>query len=195
MKKITISGIVAALCLFVATSAHAQIGFAAGGVDNSASVKVGGADVPTDDVVGFSGGASYTTGGMFGIIFGAYYTQRFTAVSGSSSEVKPAYVEVPVMAVVKLPIIGKFLGPRLYGGADLNFKVSCSESGSLADLGGFSCDQTNGFDAGYKVGLGLQVLFLGVDLSYYGALTDASKVDGVEVKNRTWALALLFGIG
>jgi len=195
MRRITASGIAAALVLIAASSGYAQIGIAAGGVYSNASVQVDGSDVPTDYIVGFSGGISYATGGMLGVIFGAYYTQRGFGVSGSNSEVQPAYIEVPVMAVVKLPIIEKLLGPRLYGGADLNYEVSCSSSGSLIDLGGFSCDETNKFDFALKGGLGLQVLFLGLDLSYTYGLTNIASPDAVSVKNRTLALALLFGIG
>jgi hypothetical protein len=99
------------------------------------------------------------------------------------------------MAVFKLPIIGRLLGPRLYGGVDLNFEVNCSESGLLAGLGGFSCAQTNSFDFALKGGLGLQVMFLGLDLSYTHGLTDIAETDAASVKNRTWALALLFGVG
>ncbi|MGD8868301.1 MAG: porin family protein [Gemmatimonadales bacterium] len=195
MKKIVVVGFAMTLCLTAAASARAQVGLAAGGIMSDASVKVSDSDVETESLTRLSAGAYYATGKTFGLIFGGYYTQKGFGVVGSETEVKPAYIEIPVMGVVRLPVVGRTIGPRLYGGANFGIEVSCDTSGSLSELPGFSCDETNSFDFGLKAGLGVQVLFLGLDLSYVHGLTDIAKQDEISIKNRTWSLALLLGIG
>jgi hypothetical protein len=195
MKRFAIAGLAFALCLVAATSASAQVGIVAGGVLSDASVTVSDADVDTESLTRISAGAYYATGKTFGLIFGGYYTQKGFAVVDSDTEVKPAYIEIPVMGVVRLPVIGRAIGPRLYGGANFGIEVSCDTTGSLSDLPEFSCDETNSFDFGLKAGLGVQVLFLGLDLSYVHGLTDIAKQDEISIKNRSWSLALLLGIG
>lgn len=186
------SAAVLMLLVFV-TPAAAQVGIAAGGVYSDASFEREGSDVDTDYRVGFQAGVSYATGGIFGVIVGGYYTQKgfdLAGVSGQSA--KLAYIEVPLMGVIRLPILERVIGPRLYGGIDGAFEVSCSTEGlSLAGL----CDNTNSFDFGLRGGLGVQVLMLGLDFTYTHGLTDVASEDAWKINNRSWSLALLIGVG
>lgn len=195
MQKLASPLIAAALCLAVAVSARAQIGVGGGAILTNASVSVSGSELETESLTRLSAGVYYATGGMFGLMFGGYYTQKGFEVAGSNTTFTPSYVEIPVMAVVRLPLISQILGSRLYGGGNLGVEVNCETSGSLSELPGFSCDETNTFDFGLRVGLGVQINFFGLDFSYVHGLTDIAKQDGIEIKNRSWSLALLLGIG
>ncbi|MBT8461034.1 MAG: PorT family protein, partial [Gemmatimonadetes bacterium] len=57
------------------------------------------------------------------------------------------------------------------------------------------CDETNKFDFGLKGGIGLQVLFFGLDFSYTYGLSDVAKEEAVKINNRAWSLALIVGVG
>jgi hypothetical protein len=196
MRHVKALVLVIAVGLLLAKDTSAQVGIFAGGVSSTASVKVDGVDLDVDGRLGFSGGVTYATGGTFGLFFGGYWTQKgFDLVAPATGSVKLSYIEVPVMAVVRLPIIGRTLGPRLYGGVNLGFETGCSTSGDITLLAPFTCDETNGFDFGLKGGLGLQVLVIGLDLAYVYGLTDIAKADTVEIKNRSWVLTLSLGVG
>ena len=196
MRLVKALVLVMAVGLLLAKDTSAQVGIFVGGVSSDASVTVDGADIATDPRVGFSGGVTYATGGTFGLFFGGYWTQKgFDLASPATGSVKLSYIEVPVMAVVRLPIIGRTLGPRLYGGVNLGFETSCSTSGDITLLAPFTCDETNGFDFGLKGGLGFQVLVIGLDLAYVYGLTDVAKADAVEIKNQSWTLTLSLGVG
>lgn len=188
--------VAAALLLMVcAPPAVAQVGIAAGGVYSDASVELNGSDRSTNYRTGFQAGVSYATGGIFGVIVGGYYTEKGFELTGIGSErAKLAYIEVPVMGVVRLPILERVIGPRLYGGIDGAFEVSCSTEGNGTVLGDL-CDHTNSFDFGLRGGVGIQVLMLGLDFTYTYGLTDVAKSEALKVNNRAWSLALLIGIG
>jgi len=196
LKTLLVVGLVV---LATGRDAAAQVGVFAGGVASDASVKVDGADVSTETRYGFSGGVTYATGGTFGLFFGGYYTMKGFDVTATNVSVKPSYIEVPVMGVVRLPILGRTIGPRLYAGVNLAYEVGCSTNGTAQEiedeLPGFSCDETNKFDFGLKGGLGLQVLVIGVDLAYVYGLTDIAKSTPTEIKNNSWTLTLSFGVG
>lgn len=186
---------VTALMVFATTiPAQAQVGITVGGIYSDASVEYAGVDRATDYRTGFQAGVSYATGGIFGVIVGGYYTQKGFDLAGSSDEVKLAYIEVPVMGVVRLPILERVIGPRLYGGIDGAFEVSCDTTGAGEIVTGL-CDETNSFDFGLRGGVGIQVLFLGLDFAYTYGLTDVAKASNLSIKNRAWSLALLIGVG
>ena len=185
----------AALLIVIATvPASAQVGITAGGIYSDASVKADGSDVSTDSRTGFQIGLSYATGKVLGVIVAGYYSEKGFDLTDSADRVRLSYVEVPVMAVVRLPFIGRVIGPRLYGGINGGYEVSCKTEGS-----GFVddplCGETNKFDFGLKGGLGVQVLKIGLDFSYTYGLTDVAKDDLIDIKNRAWSLALIFGLG
>jgi hypothetical protein len=182
-----------ALVILIAPPAVAQIGVAGGGIYSDASVS--GTDIDTESRTGFQVGVSYATGGTLGVILGGYYSEKGFNVKDNSERVKLSYIEVPVMAVVRLPAIGRTIGPRLYGGVNGGFETSCDSSvtGDVALTG--LCDETNSFDFGLKAGLGVQVFMFGLDLAYVHGLTDVAKSETLDVKNRAWSLTLLIGVG
>lgn len=182
------------LLAVTAVPAVAQVGIAAGGIYSDASVQLNGNDVTTDYRTGFQVGASYATGGIFGIIVGGYYSEKGFDVVGTGESVRLSYVEVPVMGVVRLPFLERVIGPRLYGGIDGAFEVSCNTDG-LGLVTGELCDNTNSFDFGLKGGIGLQVLFFGLDFAYTYGLTDVAKEEALKINNRAWSLALIIGVG
>jgi hypothetical protein len=183
----------AALLLgFTAMPAAAQVGITGGGIYSDASVERDGSSVNTESRTGFQFGVSYATGSVFGLIFGGYYTEKGFDVANSADRVRLSYIEVPVMGVVRLPFLERVIGPRVYGGINGGFEVSCSTDGiGYATL----CDETNNFDFGLKGGIGLQVLFFGLDFAYTYGLTDVAKEADLKINNRAWSLALIIGVG
>jgi hypothetical protein len=189
------TAIFAALLIpLTALPARAQVGITVGGIYSDASVEFSGSDVATDYRTGFQAGASYATGGVFGVIVGGYYAQKGFDVVSTGERVRLSYIEVPVMGVARLPILERVLGPRVYAGIDGAFEVSCSTENPGAITTGL-CDNTNAFDFGLKGGLGVQVFFFGLDFSYIYGLTDVAKADDLKINNRAWSLALLIGVG
>jgi hypothetical protein len=190
--------IIAAAAFFLAFSAlpaSAQVGITGGWISADANLEVEGSSVSTEARSGFQFGASYATGGVFGIIVGGYYTEKGFRVTGTDEQARLSYIEVPVMGVVRLPFLERTIGPRLYGGINGGFEVSCKIEGSGNVLGDQGCENTNTFDFGLKGGLGLQVLFFGLDASYTYGLTDVAKDDLLKINNRAWSLALIIGVG
>jgi hypothetical protein len=185
----------AAAVLFLAATAvpaMAQVGITAGGIASDANVEVDGTSVDTESRTGFQFGASYATGGIFGIIVGGYYSEKGFGVTGSADRVRLSYIEVPVMGVVRLPFLERVIGPRVYGGINGGYEVSCSTEGLVSST---FCDETNKFDFGLKGGIGLQVLFFGLDFAYTYGLSDVAKEEAVKINNRAWSLALIIGVG
>jgi len=180
------------LLAFTALPAAAQVGITAGGLYSDANLEVDGASVDTESRAGFQFGVSYATGSVFGVIFGGYYSQKGFDVANTDDQVRLSYIEVPVMAVVRLPFLERTIGPRLYGGINGGFEVSCDTQGSDSST---LCEETNSFDFGLKGGIGLQVLFIGLDLAYTYGLTDVAKEESVKINNRAWSLALIIGVG
>ncbi|MCK5482720.1 MAG: PorT family protein [Gemmatimonadetes bacterium] len=190
--RMRIALVVTLLLALTAMPAAAQVGIAGGGIASDANVEVDGTSVDTESRTGFQFGVSYATGGIFGIIVGGYYSEKGFAVANSADRVRLSYIEVPVMGVVRLPILERVLGPRLYGGINGGYEVSCSTDGSVPTN---FCDETNKFDFGLKGGIGLQVLFFGLDFAYTYGLSDVAKEESLKINNRAWSLALLIGVG
>ena len=192
--RLRIALVVTFLLALTAMPAAAQVGITGGGIYSDASVEAGGVSVDTESRTGFQFGVSYATGSVFGVIFGGYYTEKGFDVANSSDRVRLSYIEVPVMGVVRLPFLERTIGPRLYGGINGGFEVSCSTEGTGLVTAGL-CENTNTFDFGLKGGLGIQVLFIGLDFAYTYGLTDVAKDDLLKINNRAWSLALIIGVG
>ena len=180
--------------LLATTPAWAQVGIAGGGIYSDAAVKVDGSDVSTESRTGFQVGVSYATGSFLGVIFGGYYSEKGFDVQDSADRVRLRYVEVPVMGVIRFPVIGRVIGPRLYGGINGAYEVGCDAEAFSLTVEPL-CGETNKFDFGLKGGLGVHILMVGLDLSYTSGLTDVAKSDALEIMNRSWALALIIGVG
>lgn len=190
--RLRIALVVTFLLALTAMPAVAQVGITGGGIYSDASVEADGVSVDTDSRTGFQFGVSYATGSVFGVIFGGYYTEKGFDVANSPDRVRLSYIEVPVMGVVRLPFLERTIGPRVYGGINGGFEVSCSTDGTVSAT---FCDETNSFDFGLKGGIGLQVLFIGLDFAYTYGLTDVAKEEDLKINNRAWSLALIIGVG
>ena len=190
--RLRIALVVTFLLALTAMPAAAQVGITGGGIYSDANVEVDGASVDTESRTGFQFGVSYATGSVFGVIFGGYYTEKGFDVANSPDRVRLSYIEVPVMGVVRLPFLERTIGPRVYGGINGGFEVSCSTDGTVSST---FCDETNSFDFGLKGGIGLQVLFIGLDFAYTYGLTDVAKEEALKINNRAWSLALIIGVG
>jgi len=192
--RLRIALVVTLLLALTAMPAAAQVGITGGGIYSGASVELDGSSVETNDRTGFQFGVSYATGGIFGVIVGGYYSEKGFEVASTLERARLSYIEVPVMGVVRLPILERVIGPRLYGGINGGFEVSCSTEGTGLVTAGL-CENTNSFDFGLKGGLGLQVLFIGLDFAYTYGLTDVAKEEALKINNRAWSLALIIGVG
>ena len=192
--RLRIALVVTFLLALTAMPAAAQVGITGGGIYSDASVEVDGSSVDTESRAGFQFGVSYATGSVFGLIFGGYYTEKGFDVANSPDRARLSYIEVPVMGVVRLPFLERTIGPRVYAGINGGFEVSCSTEGTGLVTAGL-CENTNSFDFGLKGGLGLQVLFIGLDFAYTYGLTDVAKEEALKINNRAWSLALIIGVG
>jgi hypothetical protein len=192
--RLRIALVVTFLLALTAMPAAAQVGITGGGVYSDASVELDGSSVDTESRTGFQFGVSYATGGVFGIIVGGYYTEKGFEVTSTAERARLSYIEVPVMGVVRLPFLERVIGPRLYGGINGGFEVSCNTEGTGLVTAGL-CENTNSFDFGLKGGIGLQVLFFGLDFAYTYGLTDVAKESDLKINNRAWSLALIIGVG
>ena len=190
--RLRIALVVSLLLALTAMPAAAQVGITGGGIASDANVEDDGTSVDTESRTGFQFGVSYATGSVFGVIVGAYYSEKGFGLTDSSDRVRLSYIEVPVMGVVRLPFLERTIGPRVYGGINGGYEVGCSTEGLGSE--GF-CDETNKFDFGLKGGIGLQVLFLGLDFAYTYGLSDVAKEEAVKINNRAWSLALIIGVG
>lgn len=192
--RLRIAVLLALLLALTSLPATAQVGVTVGGLYSDASVELDGSSVDTEFRTGFQVGASYATGGVFGFIFGGYYSEKGFDVLSTDERVRLSYIEVPIMGVVRLPFLERVLGPRLYAGINGGYEVSCGTEGTGLVTAGL-CDDTNKFDFGLKGGLGLQVLFLGLDLAYTYGLSDVAAAESLKINNRAWSLALIIGVG
>ena len=190
--RLRIAFVATILLAVTALPAAAQVGITAGGIYSDAKVEANGTTVDTESRTGFQIGASYATGGIFGVIVGGYYSEKGFDVADTNDRVRLSYIEVPVMAVVRLPFLERVIGPRVYGGINGGFEVSCKTEGLVSST---FCDETNSFDFGLKGGIGLQVLFFGLDFAYTYGLSDVAKEEDLKINNRAWSLALIIGVG
>ena len=183
--KITRIILVAAILAVTATSADAQIGISAGVNFANVNATVDGEDVSTDGRTGFNGGVFVGKGGLIGFMGGLFYSQKGFSASGEN--VNLDYLEVPLMLRVK------FLMLRGYAGPNLAFELSCKGDPILNGVS-MSCDNTESFDFGWKIGVGGTLLFLNLDVAYIWGTTDIWKDDNGSVKNQVIQVNLGLGM-
>ena len=177
--------LIIAMLVVTASSANAQVGIMAGVNSASVSASVDGADVSTDSRTGFNGGVFAGKGGLIGFMGGLFYSQKGFSVSGNN--VNLDYLEVPLMLRVK------FLMLRGYVGPNLAFELSCSGDPTLNGVA-FSCDDTESFDFGWKIGVGGTLLMFNLDVAYEWGTTDIWKVENGSIKNQVIQIDLGLGI-
>ena len=189
MKRISrIAVLSGVLLLSAAIPARAQVGIQGGVNIASASASVDGADVDTGERTAWHVGAYAARGGLIGFHGGVYYSQKGFSV-GSGGDVELDYVEIPLLLRVK------FLMLRAYAGPNLAFEINCNTSGDPAPGGvSFSCDETNSFDFGWKVGAGGKLLIFSLDLAYEWGTTDVWDTSNGSIKNRAFQVTAGIGI-
>ena len=183
--KITRIILVAAILAVTATSASAQVGIMAGVNFASVSASADGTEVSTDGRTGFNGGVFAGKGGLVGFMGGLFYSQKGFSVQGDNINLD--YLEVPLMFRVK------FLMLRGYVGPNLAFELSCSGDTDLNGVA-FSCDDTESFEFGWKIGVGGTLLIFNLDVAYEWGTTDIWKVDNGSIKNQTIQIDLGLGL-
>jgi hypothetical protein len=196
MQRATGLAIVAVLTLSAVPAAGQ--GVMVGWVNASADITLNDQDVDTGSRNGFTAGVVFgRQSGIIGFRTEALYTQKgFSSGSGDAKvNVKPAYIDVPVMLKVDLQIV------RAYAGPQVSFRIECKVDGALPSnpiapgSTSESCsDDVEFFDFGFKGGIGAKVLFLTIDLVGTMGTKNFAKLDKdtLVAKNRT--IALVAGI-
>ena len=187
MKRSRILLVLTILTIGSATSVRAQTGIMGGVNIASVSASVDGSDVSTDDRTAFNVGVFDGKGGMLGFMTGLFYSQKGFGVEGTSVDLN--YLTIPVMLRAKILML------RGYAGPNIAFELTCSTSGDV-DLGGipFSCDDTETFEFGWKIGVGGTLLFFNLDVAYEWGTTNIWKASGGSIKNRTLQIDLGLGV-
>ena len=187
MKIIRTVFAVTVLTIAFVVPASGQIGIQGGVNFAGASVSADGSDVSTSDRTGWHIGAFTGRGGLIGFQGGVYYSQKGFGVGDSNVDLD--YIEIPLMLRVK------FLMLRAYGGPNLAFEVNCkADDDPSLDGVPFSCDDTETFEFGWKVGAGAKLLIFMLDLAYEWGTTDVWKVDDGSIKNQTFQISAGIGI-
>ena len=145
----------------------------------------------TESRLGFIVGAHYSLGlGIISLEPGIQYAQRRYGMSfaGESASVTAGYLEVPVMAKLKMPGL-----PFLVAGPNLGMKlgVSCSSSVGTCTIESDSVKSTN---FGAEFGVGMDIALLTVEARYYLGLANVSETAGVTAKPTGFQLLLSLGL-
>jgi hypothetical protein len=187
MKLARVILVAAVLAIVTAAPARGQVGIMGGVNIASVSASANGSDVDTGDRTALNVGVFAGKGGLVGFMTGLYYSQKGFGVGGT--DVKLDYLEVPLMLRAKILML------RGYAGANLAFELSCKTSGDAVLNGAtFSCDDTESFDFGWKIGVGGTLLLFNLDLAYVWGTTDIWTSDSGSIKNRAFQIDLGLGI-
>ncbi|KPK65954.1 MAG: hypothetical protein AMS21_03410 [Gemmatimonas sp. SG8_38_2] len=187
MKRSRILLVLAILTVISATSSRAQTGIMGGVNIASVSASVDGSDVSTDDRTAFNVGVFAGKGGLLGFMTGLFYSQKGFAVEGSNVDLD--YLTIPLMLRAKILMLRGYVGPNIA------FQLACNTSDDV-DLAGvrFSCDDTETFEFGWKIGVGGSLLIFNLDLAYEWGTTDIWKADNGSIKNRAFQIDIGLGI-
>ena len=173
--------------------------------------KIGGGDLAefendigasTDNKTGLVAGAfaEFMIGNLFAIQPEVLYSQKGAKASpaGDEYKLKGAYVEIPVLLKINIPIEGSKVHPHVYAGPAVGFKASCKVSGTdvNADCESQEVETLLGFplviastDFGVAFGGGVSVdvggAEVGVDVRYTLGLTSIDdEVDPYHITNK-----------
>lgn len=230
MKKITVVLISTGILTLLASPVYSQIGLR-GGVNLS---KFVGEDVSeTEELLGLNAGLSFSliNIGPVSLVPEVYYSEkgtRFTEQLQEAQNPKPedpdfdpnyelefnlAYIEIPVLAKVRLPFLStKVLHPYIAGGPVFGFRMDCSISFTnnnaeqqiqdCADENLSDLEATfNDADRGYVLvsGIDFQIPLLGtltLDGRYYRGLSRLiENGENDDIYNQNFTLMLGYNIG
>ena len=174
------------LSLVLAASASAQ------GPGTKFGALTGGATL--SDLAGGGITSSSRWGGTAGLLLGVNTGRTALTIEGmwiqqGGEGAKMDYIEIPLTFGPTQVLAGGAMRGRFYSGINVGFKVSCS-----SDV--LDCDNAKGSQWGWPIGLQFAKItetgsFVGVDVRYTVALSDAFDFNGVY--NRPWVFRLMFG--
>ena len=135
---------------------------------------------------------------------GLYSTKGFSVTDeGTRSTVDLAYIDVPILLALRIPLNEFAVGPRIYAGPTLSFEVGCN-TGVAADstasppvipmrTGFFTCDDTDIVDLGLKAGVGFQGYFFTADVALTWGISSTYESTNLSIKNRV--VSITIGLG
>jgi len=120
--------------------------------------------------------------------------------SGTGADLSLTYFQLPVLAMITIPVRDSPLSPRVFAGPAFGFRAGCNLTPEMADPTQFTdcdADVSKSVDLGVIVGVGLKIGRgdggFTVDVAYDYGFTNISKANGdVSVKNRNLMLSLGF---
>jgi hypothetical protein len=177
-----------------------------GGVNQSSvSVNVEGRDVDP------ASQTAYHVSGLLGLAFSEkvammleiqYVGKGFedVAESGTTLDLDLKYLNLPLVAVVTLPVADGPIAPRFYAGPALGYRISCHlDSNESPDTRYTDCDGDISKDVDFSIFVGGGVKIgkgyggLTIDVSYDYSLSNFNESDaGGELKNRNLLLSIGF---
>ncbi|MDH5197448.1 MAG: porin family protein, partial [Gemmatimonadota bacterium] len=169
--------------LFVAVMLATPLASAQGQVAERYVGLTGGATL--SDVSGGGVNGSSRWGGTAGLIAGTVtFDYSFVEIGPSWMQaggegLRLDYIDVPILIGALVPIGGRDMMFRLYGGVGIGFKLGCKTPGTTT----LACDLAKGTVWSLPVGLAFAKelsggKFLGVDARYGAPLSDAFEVGG-----------------
>ena len=132
----------ASLCVFVATTAQAQIALGIRGGYNSSSVTIKENDVKIEGFKsrsGFHGGVdlAFAVSPMVGVEIGGFYSQKGFGEESTDATAKLDYIDIPLVVAINVPTNSQ-ITPRIFLGGVGSIEMSCKLS-----LAGTSVDCTD----------------------------------------------------
>lgn len=179
---------VAALLALVVSAAPAQVAERYVGLSGGATLS----DLAN---AGVSGASRW--GGTAGLVAGTVtFDYSFVELAPSWMQsggegLRLDYIDVPVLIGALVPLGGRDMIFRLYGGVGIGFKIGCKTDGATT----LGCDLAKGSAWSLPVGISFAKAisggkFLGVDARYSAPLSDAFEF-GTRV--RPWQFRMFFG--
>jgi len=195
MRKCVFVVVTLLLATFLATGGYSQVAFTKGVKFGLNMANFSGSDVSnTSNRTAFKVGAFgiFDLGGLVSLQPEVLYTMKGASekidVLGTTVKVtyKLAYLEIPVLVRLNLPLQGSTLLPGFFAGPAMAFKLS----GKVKAEGGGSTEETDmenvkSTDWGLVFGFGLNVGPIYVDVRYnMGLSTIDDSADPSDIKNR-----------
>lgn len=207
MRRMWAFTIAGAFLAFGAVSAEAQMRIGAkGGISFSTISFDPEPDEDTKSVTGFIGGAEVQIPlGASGLVLQPellYTSKGVQFEEGNASvEIKPSYVEIPVLLRFNIP--AQSIMPFVYGGGVVSFEASCSVEGTDgsvtvdADCEDFDVE-TESTDFGVLFGGGVAFAAgpgdIFIEGRYNFGLANIDAAEGFEAKNRSGAVMVGYSV-
>jgi len=181
----------ASLCVFVATTAQAQIALGIRGGYNSSTATVKVDDVKQEGLTsrsGFHGGVdlAFMASPMVGVEIGGLYSQKGFGEEATDAKLKLDYIDIPLVVAINVPTNSQ-ITPRLFLGGVGSIEMSCkvSAAGVSADCTDEDFARKSFYfsaigGAGIAIAAGPGTFLIQAD--YQLGLTNISDEEGVSAK-------------